>query len=457
MSLWQTIAAGARGPRDPGLIEAQHHMLLERTLAIGWVAFVMIPLALLSYAWLAAPAALPRSAVAVLGGLTATTAIMLLTRRGWFRREPHLAMFLLVGCTFGAVASHTVFIDRPSGGNFFLSFFLIGTALVTLFPANLGWLLLTFAALAANYLYASWVWEGLALDANDRTNLLFLVYMTVLGAILNRIVCRMFFDERRATAELTRVRDALFSEMEVAKDIQTLLVPRDTALPDCRVAGAMVPAAAVGGDYYDVLESGGRQFLAIGDVSGHGVTTGLTMMMARSSLVAILTASPGAPLGEVYARLNQCLRGNLRRTGLRLYMTLVLMEAIGGGRFRAVGGHLPALVRRAAGQVDEIDLPGVWLGVVDDLTPEAVVETGIVLSPNDTLLLYTDGVVERMRGDELYGWERLRATLAAGPAAPDELVAAILADVDRFGGEQEDDMTVLAVRYDPAGACGEGA
>ena len=66
------------------------------------------------------------------------------------------------------------------------------------------------------------------------------------------------------------------------------------------------------------------------------------------------------------------------------------------------------------------------------------------------MLLYTDGVVERMAGDEIYGWDRLKQVLAAG-AAPRQLVRDVLADVERFGGEQEDDMTLLAVRFGPAG------
>ncbi|HKA88899.1 MAG TPA: SpoIIE family protein phosphatase, partial [Haliangiales bacterium] len=416
MIRWATIAASLRGPTEPELREAQAKMILERTVVIGWVAFVMIPLALLTYSAVAAPAALATSAIIVVCGVAATAAMMLLTHKGVFARHPHLAMFLLVGCVFGAIASHNTFIVRAAGGYFFLSFFLIGTALATLFPANVGWTLLTYVALAATYLQAHVAYAGLELDTRTKTDLLYLFYLAVLGAILNRIVCRMFFDERRATAELRRVRDALFSEMEVAREIQTLLVPRTIELPGCRVAGAMVPAASVGGDYYDVLHAGGRKFVAVGDVSGHGVTTGLTMMMARASLLGVLAARPDAPLGEVYGRLNECLRRTLERTGLRLYMTLALVEAVGGGRFRAVGAHLPVLVRRAAGAVEEIALPGVWLGVVDAVAPDAVGETEIALRPGDALLLYTDGVVERMNGDEIYGWDRLRAALAAAPA-----------------------------------------
>jgi hypothetical protein len=449
MSLWRTIAASLPGPTEPELVAVQRRTILDRTMIIGWIALFMIPLVLVSYSALAAPAALAASSEIAACGMAATAAMMLLTRRGAFDRQPHLAMLFLVGCVFGAIASHNVFVVRAAGGYFFLAFFLIGTALSTLFPANLGWTVLTYAAMTATYLHANYVHAGLTLDTRTRTDLLYLFYMAVLGAILNRVVCRMFFDERRASAGLRRMRDSLSSEMAVAKDIQTLLVPRRIDVADCSVAGAMVPAASVGGDYYDVLQAGGRQFLAVGDVSGHGVTTGLTMMMARASLVGVLAARPDARLGEIYARLNESLRHNLERTGLHLYMTLALVERLDGGRFRVVGAHLPALVRRAGGRVDEIDLAGAWLGVVDVLPPGGDAEIDIVLAPGEVLVLYTDGIVERMHDDEIYGWDRLRAVVARGPEAPADLVAAILADVERFGADQEDDMTVLAVRYDP--------
>jgi len=448
--LVRLFGADALGPPDDELREAQRAMILSRVVVIAWLAELMIPLALLTYAALIAPSSLAGSAIAVAAGMGFSLLMILLIRRGVFRRQPHLAMLLLVGCCFGLVASHSTHMSRGDGGNFFLSFFLIYTALVTLFPANLGWMLATFAVLAATYVQAHVAYEGWTLDVRAQTDLLYLFYLAVLGAVLNRVNVRMFFDERRARAELRRMRDTLFSEMQVARDIQTLLLPDQIELPDHQVAGAMVPAIAVGGDYYDVLGAGNRRFLAVGDVSGHGVTTGLTMMMVRSSLVGILAARPDAALPEVYARLNGALRLNLQRMGLRLYMTLALVEVMGGGHFRAVGGHLPALVwRRTTARVEEIELSGVWLGVLDTISPETLPVTEIALGPGDTMLLYTDGVVERIVGDEIYGWDRLKKMLATG-AAPAELVRDVILDVERFGGAQDDDMTLLAVRFGTA-------
>jgi serine phosphatase RsbU (regulator of sigma subunit) len=273
--------------------------------------------------------------------------------------------------------------------------------------------------------------------------------VTVLGVLLNRVICGLFFDERRGRIELRRARDALFSEMEVAQKIQMSLVPESPTLPGMQVAGLMLPASEVGGDYYDVITtSAGRRFLAIGDVSGHGVTSGLTMMMARASLVGALEAQPTATLPELYAALNRGLRHNLARMGLKHFMTCALLEHLGGGRFRAVGGHLPAMIYRfASGAVEQIELAGVWLGVLEELPAQLVPETDFELAEGDHMLLYTDGVTELMIGREMFGIDRLRVVFAGVAAGgPEHAIAAVTDALQRFSRQQEDDVTMLAVQ-----------
>ncbi|HEY0189755.1 MAG TPA: SpoIIE family protein phosphatase [Kofleriaceae bacterium] len=282
------------------------------------------------------------------------------------------------------------------------------------------------------------------------SNLIYLLELTFIGVVLNRVLCKLFFDERRARIELRGARDALFAEMEVAQKIQTLLLPRDPVLPGYVLAGQMTPASEVGGDYYDVIETdNGRRLIAVGDVSGHGVTTGLTMMMVRASLVSTLESRADATLAELYMAMNRCLCRNLERMNLRLYMTFALIEHDGGGKFRAVGAHLPALIYRAAKDtVEEIDISGVWLGVIDQVTPDLVPETDFELARGDTMLLLTDGVVEHDGPGGMFGFDRVHAELAAraalGPAAVIEGITARLA---AHGAGQDDDMTMLALQY----------
>jgi serine phosphatase RsbU (regulator of sigma subunit) len=150
--------------------------------------------------------------------------------------------------------------------------------------------------------------------------------------------------------------------------------------------------------------------------------------------------------------MNRSLRRNLERMNLRLYMTFALLEHVGGGKFRAVGAHLPAMVHRASKKsVEEIEFAGIWLGVLDKVTPEMVPETSFELGKGDTLLLLTDGVVERNGkdpADGMFGFERVHEVLGAnaehGPAL---VVDALMTALARHGGEQDDDVTVVALQY----------
>jgi serine phosphatase RsbU (regulator of sigma subunit) len=323
---------------------------------------------------------------------------------------------------------------------------LIYFAFTALFPADAQWILVTSAGIVASYVITSLIHPDPALISN----LLYLFQLTFIGVVLNRVLCKLFFDERIARIELRRARDALFAEMEVAQKIQTLLLPREPTLPGYVLAGQMTPASEVGGDYYDVIETrSGRRLIAIGDVSGHGVTTGLTMMMVRASLVSTLESRANATLGELYMAMNRCLCRNLERMDLRLYMTFALLEHDGGGRFRAVGAHLPALVYRAAKRtVEEIEIAGVWLGVIDEVTPDLVPETDFELARGDTMLLLTDGVVEHAGADGMFGFERVQAELVTNAdLGPAQVIEALTARLLAHGQAQDDDATLLALKY----------
>ncbi|MSP63916.1 MAG: hypothetical protein EXR72_26950 [Myxococcales bacterium] len=266
--------------------------------------------------------------------------------------------------------------------------------------------------------------------------------MSILGHTLR--------SEHKRTRELGEARDALFAEMEVAQQIQTLLLPRDPTLPGNLVSGRTVPASEVGGDYYDVIDlDGKRAFLAIGDACGHGVTSGLTMMMARASLLGVLEANKTAPLPEIYRFLNRSLHRNLARMDIQMFMTFALVEVLGEGRFAAVGRHLPLMIyRRATDTVEEIELDGAWLGMVEDLAQHLLPRTDFTLAPGDLLVLYTDGIVEHAAGGEMFGYDRLKGLIRQRAAAgAGGLIEHVLAEIHRFSSVREDDMTMLVLDH----------
>jgi len=425
---------------------AQHDAILHRTVILIWISVVVMPSTIWSFMYFTARAHLGLAVWIVLAAIAAVLGLRIAVVRGAFRTHYHLAMVVLVGGVFGPTGSAIMALATASGGSFLFAYFLIYFAFTALFPADALWIVVTSATIIASYVAAALLGHDPALISN----LIYFVELTFIGVVLNRVLCRLFFDERRARIELRGARDTLFAEMAVAQKIQTLLLPREPVVPGFAIAGHMSPASEVGGDYYDVIEtSGGRQLIAIGDVSGHGVTTGLTMMMVRTSLVGSLAARPDASLAELYTAMNRCLCRNLERMNLRLYMTFALLEYDGAGRFRAVGAHLPALVYRAARRtVDEIEMAGVWLGVIDEVPPELVPETAFELARGDTLLLLTDGAVEHAGADGMFGFARIHSELAAhGARGPAAVIDAITAQLAAHGAHQDDDVTLLALTY----------
>jgi serine phosphatase RsbU (regulator of sigma subunit) len=200
---------------------------------------------------------------------------------------------------------------------------------------------------------------------------------------------------RERTEQLRRTVADLWSEMDLAKKIQTVLLPKEPRAPGYQIAARMRPAESVGGDYYDVVHAGGKTWVMIGDVSGHGVVAGLIMMMVKTALETVLTTSTDAlSPAAVLARANAAVRGSLQQIGEDQYMTLSILE-LGPGSVRHAGLQQDIFIYRArSAQVERVETRGAWLGVLDDITG-LVEDDRFELEPGDTLLLFTDGLTEQ--------------------------------------------------------------
>src|SRR3954467_5165979 len=111
--------------------------------------------------------------------------------------------------------------------------------------------------------------------------------------------------------------------MEVAKRIQTAMLPHNGKLGPWDAHALMLPADEVGGDYYDLLTTRfGEQWLAVGDVSGHGVESGLVMMMTQTAIVSMVNERPGQRPSDVFRSVNFILRDSMSRLQTSRYMTL---------------------------------------------------------------------------------------------------------------------------------------
>ncbi len=260
---------------------------------------------------------------------------------------------------------------------------------------------------------------------------------------------------RREQAEAERRRlaadqERMARELEIAASIQLSMLPRAPAHPGFEFGGLMRPADEVGGDFYDVMTRGSGLWITVGDVSSHGLGSGLVMMLAQMAFRTVFEAAPDLGVDEAVRRVNRLVHANSRsRLGGGRYITCQLVAWRGGGAFDLAGGHLwPLVVDTAARAVRRIEAPGPWLGIVPELP--AVPVTRVELAPSEVLCLYSDGIIEAQDPDgAMYDLDRLCARLTALLAegrSLDDCAAALHADVEAFSAVRDDDRTVLLVR-----------
>jgi serine phosphatase RsbU (regulator of sigma subunit) len=254
------------------------------------------------------------------------------------------------------------------------------------------------------------------------------------------------------TKELQATLSEVWAEMDLARKIQTVLLPANQHAKNYEIAATMMPADKVGGDYYDIIDADERLWLVIGDVSGHGVTAGLVMMMIQTAIRTLITGTSGLGVrtpAEVLARANQSVRSNLDRVGKGQYMTVTLLE-LNDSRVSFAGLHQDLLLFRAAtGVVERIETHGVWLGVLEDISGLVENET-LLLDPGDTLLLYSDGLTELKVQDQRLGTEELTRRfriIAREGHTPNVIVRRLLDSVAE--SPRRDDISLMAVRYSP--------
>jgi serine phosphatase RsbU (regulator of sigma subunit) len=250
-----------------------------------------------------------------------------------------------------------------------------------------------------------------------------------------------------ALAEEAAARRVLERELALAHDMQMAMLPR--RVPDRReidLSASVTPARSVGGDLYDFLLIDDALWFIVADVSGKGVPAALYTAVAKTLFRA--TVRGAATVAEAVARMNE----ELARDNEQLIFTTAVVGRLTiptGEVALGDAGHNPALLLRRDGLVVSPALPKCMaLGVIAD-TPYAAGK--VTLQPGDTLVLYTDGVIDaRNPGGDLFGIERLEQVVAdARGRAAEGIAAAILSANDRFtaGAAAEDDLTLLVLRY----------
>jgi serine phosphatase RsbU (regulator of sigma subunit)/anti-sigma regulatory factor (Ser/Thr protein kinase) len=248
---------------------------------------------------------------------------------------------------------------------------------------------------------------------------------------------------RQQQAEI-QARERIEQEMRVARLIQQTLLPKQ--LPEItgwNVAVKYQPARAVGGDFYDFFPlPDGRLVITIGDVTDKGVPAALVMATTRSILrgSARRLFSPSAAL----VRTNELLHPEIPQNMFVTCLYAILDPATGRLQYANAGHDLPYL--RHNGEACELRATGMPLGLMPGMQYD---EKEIILEPGDSLLLYSDGLVEAHNPQhEMYSFPRLGNQIEGYLKSGENLINFLLADLAKFTGsdwEQEDDITMVTV------------
>jgi len=279
-------------------------------------------------------------------------------------------------------------------------------------------------------------------------NLFFLFSTAIIAVSISHVKHKLVRKEFSLLIELKKARDALWSEMELAKRIQTALLPDKERMSGFDVAAAMFPAKEVGGDYYDIIETpGGDKWVTIGDVSGHGVDSGLIMMMAQTSIMSMVNNCSVNKPSAVLESVNSVLRENISRLGSDHYMTMMAIRFT-ESQMTIAGRHQDIIIHRSASNKTEI-LPtrGTWLGITDDIG-SFVRDFSTKVEDGDVVLLFTDGITEATnKNDEMFGQLRLQHALNQYADLPvGKLLDKIIEEVKAFQEKQLDDMTLIVIK-----------
>lgn len=241
-------------------------------------------------------------------------------------------------------------------------------------------------------------------------------------------------------------------DLEIAREIQSWLVPSEPpAIPGAEVAFWTRPQNSVAGDYYDAFyptddaASGGKLLLVMADVAGKSVPAALLMATLQASLHTL--ASEGLPLTQLAERLNHYACAHSLEG--RRFTTAVIGEYDPSTR-RLVyvnAGHNSPVVRRTNGGTERLESGGLPFGILRETT---FVAASVDLQPGDTLVLFTDGVVEAFNssGEEFTDarWLHLIRDLPNLPAQA--TMQYLMQQVGQFVGatRQSDDITCLVLR-----------
>ena len=255
---------------------------------------------------------------------------------------------------------------------------------------------------------------------------------------------------RDAREQLARQLSAINSELEMAREIQMSILPRETPrIAGLEIAASFVPMSSVAGDFYDYIVVDAKHIgVLIADVTGHGLPAALIASMLKIALP--VQAAHASEPAKVLTGLNKALCGTFQKFFVTAAYVFVDMEKKTLGY--AGAGHPPPLLWcKSTGCASELIQNGLMLGVFPHVTYSA---GQVSIESGDRIVLYTDGIVEATNtSDEQFGTYRFKQFLESERSlSTDMFAASLLAELSRWsagsaGHTQQDDITMLTIDF----------
>lgn len=252
----------------------------------------------------------------------------------------------------------------------------------------------------------------------------------------------------QASTQALVYKERVAKELELAARMQSQIVPKVMPqISGLQLAAALVPAAEIGGDCYDVIKVDEKNHLLyLSDVTGHGVPSGIVVSIANA---LIYSYSGEKNLCDVLVNANRVLK---QKTTQNMFMTLIMVRYCGDNQLTYVSAGHPEMMHYYGTEKKVVAERGggIALGMVPNIS-QMVSEMKIPFNSGDCVILYSDGIPEGVNEKgEQYSPARLkRALVEAGELPSAEAIKnALIADVKEFMGKapQMDDITLLVIR-----------
>lgn len=268
----------------------------------------------------------------------------------------------------------------------------------------------------------------------------------------NQTKTRYLADIRMLHDQLQQENVRMSAELDVTRRLQQMMLPPDDDLRKIAgldVSGFMESAAEVGGDYYDVISKDGLVVFSIGDVTGHGLESGVIAIMVQTAVRTLLASGQHSSRAFIDI-LNRVIYGSVRRMNCDRSLTFSLLQ-YQDNFVTITGQHEEVLIVRRDGVLERHDTLelGFPLGLEEDIS-EFIGESRVPLGSGDVLVVYTDGITEAADSvGVMFGIERLSEAVQISHTLRAEAIRqAVLASLRKHIGSEPllDDISLLVIK-----------